>query len=553
MGGTKYGVIVITQTSKQTSTLDNIYMRLVGINGKSYHCRLRNNTRLGPLSKGVMSSPAPLGKLILIEVDKQPDPSHSEDSWFLASVQVQAPEGNTFQFPVYHWITDSKVHRFREATGLFFTLWWEVYMEGIPHCVEADSPLSLPLEVQFSVTKAAQFTYTAGSVLLELRLEGLAYNNANWKDMNQIYEVFSRRTTDIAVLNGINPVMIRRCDILPKNSPVTDAMVFPRGQWRLQTEMQKGNIFLCDYKLLDDVQANVVSGRQQYLMAPLILLHRNPHNELLPIAIQLKQEPGANNPIFLPTDLELDWLLAKTFVRSADFSMHQLNFHLLRTHLLAEVFAVSLLRNVPTVHPLYKLLTPHTRYTLQINILARELLISDTGVFTEFAASGGEGMVTILRRALSSMTYSSLCMPEDIAERGLNAVPNYYYRDDGLQLWHIINKFVRGLLGHYYKNDLEVQEDPELQSWILDIFKHGFLSHQVTGIPYFFSTVEELVKFVTMVIFTCSCQHAAVNSGQYDSGGWMPNTPISLQHPPPSRKGVANESTLMKALNKEVE
>ncbi|MEQ2274034.1 hypothetical protein XENORESO_012798, partial [Xenotaenia resolanae] len=105
--------------------------------------------------------------------------------------------------------------------------------------------------------------------------------------------------------------------------------------------------------------------------------------------------------------------------------------------------------------------------------------------------------------------------------------------------------FVKGILKYYYKTDCDVENDPELQKWIGDIFEHGFLSKSSTGIPQKFTTVDELIKFVTMVIFTASAQHAAVNSGQYDYGSWMPNTPISLQLPPPTKKGEATEETML--------
>nr|XP_013764704.1 PREDICTED: arachidonate 12-lipoxygenase, 12R-type-like [Pundamilia nyererei] len=86
------------------------------------------------------------------------------------------------------------------------------------------------------------------------------------------------------------------------------------------------------------------------------------------------------------------------------------------------------------------LLKPHTRYSPHVNLLARSRLISETGSFTQFVVLGGEGMVTILQMSVSSMTYSSLCMPDDIAERGLEAVLNFYYRDDGLKIWDIIHR-----------------------------------------------------------------------------------------------------------------
>ncbi|XP_019729873.1 arachidonate 12-lipoxygenase, 12R-type-like [Hippocampus comes] len=88
-------------------------------------------------------------------------------------------------------------------------------------------------------------------------------------------------------LNGPHPTLIRRCKTLPGNFPVTDDMVFIPNGSNLSNELKRGNIYLCDYKHLDGLQANTVQGIQQYMMAPLVLFHKRPDDKLMPIAIQV--------------------------------------------------------------------------------------------------------------------------------------------------------------------------------------------------------------------------------------------------------------------------
>uniref|UniRef100_A0A3B3ZWA2 Lipoxygenase domain-containing protein n=1 Tax=Periophthalmus magnuspinnatus TaxID=409849 RepID=A0A3B3ZWA2_9GOBI len=279
------------------------------------------------------------------------------------------------------------------------------------------------------------------------------------------------------------------------------------------TAVKKGNIFLCDYKILDGVKTSVINGEMQYLAAPLVLLHKTPDDSLKPVAIQVRDQ-------------------------GAPGTLHRgIKSHLIHGeglgHFTSHLCPISSQGPSPCFPPLYDANLPFTssyRCGLTRTLF---LLFQNT-------ASGGEGMRTILKRSLSTLTYSSLCMPEDITERGVESVPNYYYRDDGLRLWDIIHRFVKGVIHHYYKTDQEVQEDSELQEYIKDIFEHG--------IPQSFSTVDEVVKFVTVVIFTSSAQHSAVNTGQLDIGVWMPNFPPSLQLAPPTIKGRANEHTLLQTL-----
>lgn len=52
----------------------------------------------------------------------------------------------------------------------------------------------------------------------------------------------------------------------------------------------------------------------------------------------------------------------------------------LRTHACMEPFIIAAHRQMSTMHPIFKLLKPHMRYTLKINALARQILINGDGV-----------------------------------------------------------------------------------------------------------------------------------------------------------------------------
>ena len=79
--------------------------------------------------------------------------------------------------------------------------------------------------------------------------------------------------------------------------------------------MQDGHVYICDLKIMEGLPTK----ENQYVCGPLCLLYVNSSEQLIPIAIQLKQkaEKGEANPIFFPTDHWYDWMLAKMYYQSA--------------------------------------------------------------------------------------------------------------------------------------------------------------------------------------------------------------------------------------------
>ncbi|XP_039605592.1 polyunsaturated fatty acid 5-lipoxygenase-like [Polypterus senegalus] len=304
--------------------------------------------------------------------------------------------------------------------------------------------------------------------------------------------------------------------------------IFPCYRWivgNMTIRLRESSVSLCPSNFSSPIKAGTIHSPLQYIECARSVI---------------KQKPHKNNPIFLPSDPELDWLLAKMWVRHAEFQVYEALSHLLRTHLVWEVFCIATMRQLPAVHPVYKLLIPHMRDTLQINTNARLTLISENGIFKQITSTGGEGLGLLLQKECQEIEFMSLLPKTDFEKRGVSQLKNYFYRDDCLKLWEAIESFVSGIVDLFYSSDKDVMEDKELQNWIQDVVTEGF-----KDLPNFFlpKNIEDKTGLVTIlagVIFTSSAQHAAINNGQYDWCSWVPNTPCTMRCPPPPQKGPTN-------------
>lgn len=525
-----------------------------------------------------------LGPLQFVKLRKH----HSlvDDAWFCDRITVQGPGASAeATFPCYRWVQGEGVlslpegtarlagdnaldpfqkHREKELKERQQTYCWATWKEGLPLAIAAGSENDLPPNVRFHEEKRLDFEWTLKAASLEMVLKRVHTFLSSWNHLEDFDQIFWGPKSTLAekvhqrwqedeifgyqFLNGSNPMLLRRSTSLPSR------LVLPSGmeelQAQLEKELQKGSLFEADFILLDGIPGNVIRGEKQYVAAPLVMLRMEPNGKLLPMVIQI-QPPNPSSPtplLFLPSDPPLAWLLAKSWVRSSDFQLHQLQYHLLNTHLVAEVIAVATMRCLPGLHPVFKLLIPHTRYTMEINTRGRSQLISDGGIFDKAVSTGGGGHVQLLRRATAQLTYRSLCPPDDLADRGLLGIPSALYAHDALRVWEITARYVEGIVHLFYHGDAVVRGDPELQAWCREITEVGLCRAQDQGFPVSLQSKNQLCRFLTMCVFTCTAQHRAINQGQLDWYAWVPNAPCTMRMPPPTTKEDVTMDTVMGSL-----
>ncbi|KAJ8759604.1 hypothetical protein K2173_008784 [Erythroxylum novogranatense] len=333
----------------------------------------------------------------------------------------------------------------------------------------------------------------------------------------------------------------------PPESAITKEMIECeiKGFMTVDEAIEQKKLFILDYHdlILPFVQqVRQLKGTTLYASRTIFFLTHD--GTLRPLAIELTCPPidgklqwkQVYKPAWYSTGLWL-WRVAKAHVLAVDSGYHQLISHWLRTHCATEPYIIAANRQLSAMHPIYRLLLPHFRYTMEINALARQALINGGGIIE---TSFSPGKYSLL---LSSVVYDKLwrfdheALPKDLINRGMAVedpsaphglkltIEDYPYANDGLILWDIIKEWVSEYVNHYYGSPDSIVSDEELQAWWSEIRNVGHGDKKDESWWPELKTPKDLVEIVTTMVWVASGHHAAVNFGQYAYAGYFPNRP----------------------------
>ncbi|XP_062086587.1 probable linoleate 9S-lipoxygenase 5 [Humulus lupulus] len=310
-------------------------------------------------------------------------------------------------------------------------------------------------------------------------------------------------------------------------------------------EANKNKSFLLEIKdsIAQRLKKKKAPDRKAYATRTLLFLTND--GSLKPVAIELSlphpdgDEYGAVSKVYTPAEEGVEgtiWQLAKAYVAVNDSGYHQVNSHWLNTHAVMEPFVIATNRQLSVLHPIYKLLQPHYRDTMNINALARQTLVNVDGLIEQTFFQGKYALES------SSLIYkdwvfTEQALPEDLLKRGVAEkdqnsphglrllIEDYPYAVDGLDIWSAIYSWVEEYCSFYYKTDATVQNDTELQAWWKEVREVGHGDKKDEAWWPKMQTCEELVESCTIIIWISSALHAAVNFGQYSFAGYPLNRP----------------------------
>lgn len=370
---------------------------------------------------------------------------------------------------------------------------------------------------------------------------------------------------------GLNPTFIEQISSLPKSSAITDLDVKPillDGE-SLEARLSEGRIYMIDYTIgMLDLIDKINGQEDRFQYAPRCVLYLNDQKYLVPVAIELILPDSEAKQVYTPKDTLTEWTCAKAHFNSVDVLVHQAYTLFTRCNACIEPFVIATRRHLSALHPVYRILLPHFADTLRTNATARSCVLGEGGMLEGLLTAGGfvnEVMISFYQKY---WRFAAEGLPADLLKRNMATacscgeqewksgkinlnIGEYPYAEDGLLIWQAIYKWVLNTVCLYYRSSADISGDNELQAWWNDvktkghpdIVSFGFATDEEMWPPL--ATANDLVYILTTIIWIASAHHSAVNFGQYDYLGYMPNMPTLLRKPMPTPAEITVDADVM--------
>ncbi len=351
-------------------------------------------------------------------------------------------------------------------------------------------------------------------------------------------------------LAGPNPNQVKRYTLAnkPADFDLTD---FDLGSIpgfegdQIGAAIAAGRVYIVDHSDMKELFANlpgapapnaaprtfngVRSADWKYVYAPYAAFAVPPGgNHMMPIAIQCGPKADGHQ-IYTPKD-GYSWKMARACVLAAHNNHHEVVSHLGLTHLLMDPIVMATRLHLHPDHPIYQLLSPHFEGTADINHGARTSLILPEKSVDRLVGSKIEMNYPYLLKNRFGHSFRKNFIPTRFEAFGINdtrLLPNYPYREDSLLIWNAIRNWVSEYVAIWYTKEGDIQADFELQRWANEINTKGrvldFCLPGVSGVR----DRDDLIDMLTMTIFTCGPQHAAVNFPQGSEMLFIPANPMA--------------------------
>jgi hypothetical protein len=243
----------------------------------------------------------------------------------------------------------------------------------------------------------------------------------------------------------------------------------------LDAAAKAGLLYVIDFRIYETLQPQMVDGLPRFTPSTVTVLVQNPATKAL--TPELVRVAGGNNEpqIFSRqgSTTAPAWVYA---LQAAKVSVTVFGIwfgHVYQWHLVTAAMLMTMFDNLPADHRVRKLLEPHSSYVIPFdNILLMDWasLVPPTSITT------ARQFVQLIDRYASTRQFFDDDPTTTLERLGITESDftvhepwdQYPVVRDLLEIWNATGRYVSTYVERAYKTDRDVQQDAELQSWILD-------------------------------------------------------------------------------------